>query len=86
MQLVVQKKCYVSLRTEETPGSSSQFEKMMQLLFGRLLELSDDADQVECINGKPIILILDSEVQVCTCLPVSYVLAFSEDLFHCLKM
>lgn len=86
MQLVVQKKCYVGLRTEETSGLSSQFEKMMQLLFRRLLELSDDADQVECINGKPIILILDSEVQVNTCVPVSYVLPFSEDLFHSLKM
>lgn len=76
MQLVVKNKCYVGLRSEATSGSSNQFEKMMQLLFRRLLELSDDADNMECINMKPIILVLDSEVQVCFCFFKGLVLLF----------
>ncbi|XP_057803899.1 separase isoform X2 [Salvia miltiorrhiza] len=72
LQLVVTKKCYVGLRSEATSGSSSQFENMMELLFSRMLEMSDNVDQVECINGKPIILVLDIEVQMLPweCLPI----------------
>lgn len=81
MQLVVKNKCYVGLRSEATSGSSNQFEKVMQLLFRRLLELSDDADNVECINMKPIILVLDSEVQVCSCFTSFVCVCFPKDLF-----
>lgn len=64
LHLALTKKCYVGLRSEATSGSSNQFEDMMQLLFCRMLKMSDNVDNVECINGKPIILVLDSEVQV----------------------
>ncbi|KAH6777375.1 hypothetical protein C2S51_008687 [Perilla frutescens var. frutescens] len=64
LQLVATKKCYVALRSEATSGSSSQFENTMQLLFSRMLEMSDNVDLVECINEKPIILVLGIEVQM----------------------
>ncbi|KAL1534288.1 separase [Salvia divinorum] len=72
LQLVVTKKCYVGLRSKETFSSSSQFENMMELLFNSMLEMSDDVNQAECISGKPIILVLDIEVQMLPweCLPI----------------
>lgn len=83
LQLVLTKKCYVGLSSEATCGSSGQFENTMQLLFSKMLEISGNVDQTECINGKPIILVLDIEVQVCVLVPVSYMLAFAEDCFCC---
>ncbi|KAI3445664.1 hypothetical protein Pfo_002329 [Paulownia fortunei] len=60
LQLVVTKKCYVGQRSEASSKSSSEFENMMQLLFKRMLNF----DQDEYMNRKPIILVLDSEVQM----------------------
>ena len=54
LQHVVTNKCYVGLTSEETS----------MLLFNSMLEMSDSVDQAECISGKPIILVLDTEVQV----------------------
>ncbi|KAG6409188.1 hypothetical protein SASPL_132222 [Salvia splendens] len=62
LQHVVTKKCYVGLTSEETS----------MLLFNSMLEMSDSVDQAECISGKPIILVLDTEVQMLPweCLPI----------------
>ncbi|XP_047976121.1 separase isoform X2 [Salvia hispanica] len=62
LQHVVTNKCYVGLTSEETS----------MLLFNSMLEMSDSVDQAECISGKPIILVLDTEVQMLPweCLPI----------------
>ncbi|KAK6156913.1 hypothetical protein DH2020_011161 [Rehmannia glutinosa] len=62
--LVVTKKCYVGQRSEASSKSFSEFENTVQLLFKRMLEISGNFDQVEYLNRKPIILVLDFEVQV----------------------
>ncbi|XP_020551646.1 separase [Sesamum indicum] len=60
LQLVLTKKCYVGLDS----AASSKSSKEIQFLFKRMLSLSDNFDQVECMNRKPIILVLDFEVQM----------------------
>ncbi|KAL0422317.1 UNVERIFIED_CONTAM: Separase, partial [Sesamum latifolium] len=60
LQLVLTKKCYVGLDS----AASSKSSKEIQFLFKRMLDMSDNFDQVECLNTKPIILVLDFEVQV----------------------
>ncbi|KAK6135420.1 hypothetical protein DH2020_030839 [Rehmannia glutinosa] len=64
LQLVVTKKCYVGQRSEASSKSFSEFENTVQLLFKRMLEISGNFDQVEYLNRKPIILVLDFEVQM----------------------
>ncbi|PIN10712.1 Separase [Handroanthus impetiginosus] len=61
LQLVLTKKCYVGVGSE---ASSSEFENTMQLLFKSMHEVYDNFDQDECMNRNPIILVLDSEVQM----------------------
>ncbi|KAL7119495.1 hypothetical protein ACP275_02G066600 [Erythranthe tilingii] len=61
LQLVVTKKCYVGQGSE---ASSSEFESKMHTLFKRMLEMSDNFDEDEGITRKPIILVLDFDVQM----------------------
>ncbi|GER26714.1 separase [Striga asiatica] len=63
LELVVTKKCYVGLRCEASSKSSDEFDNTVQLLFKRVLEMSDNFDQAE-YNRKPIILVLDFDVQM----------------------
>ncbi|KAL3620880.1 hypothetical protein CASFOL_035792 [Castilleja foliolosa] len=63
LQLVVTKKCYVGQKSEASSKSSSEFDNTVQSLFDRVLEMSDNFDQAE-YNKKPIILVLDFDVQM----------------------
>ncbi|KAL0357132.1 UNVERIFIED_CONTAM: Separase [Sesamum calycinum] len=60
LQLVLTKKCYVGLDS----AASSKSSKEIQFLFKRMFDMSDNVDQLECMNRKPIILVLDFEVQL----------------------
>ncbi|KAK4438264.1 Separase [Sesamum alatum] len=64
LQLVLTKKCYVGLDSAASSKSSKEFENTIQFLFKRMLDMSVNFDQVECMNRKPIILVLDFEVQM----------------------
>ncbi|KAL8478593.1 hypothetical protein ACS0TY_030468 [Phlomoides rotata] len=64
LQLLVNKKCYVGTRSKAKPKSSGDFENMMQSLFKAMLGMPDSSDQVEYIAPKPIILVLDIDVQM----------------------
>lgn len=88
LQLVVNKKCYVGLGSEATSKSSSEFDNTMQLLFKRMLEMADNSDQVEYMNRKPVILVLDIEVQVRPWFPKLFCphVSFLKDCSHCSKM
>ncbi|KAL6494538.1 hypothetical protein OROGR_031338 [Orobanche gracilis] len=63
LQLVAAKKCYVGWRSEASSKSSNEFDNTVHLLFKRELEMSDTFDQAE-YNRKPIILVLDIDVQM----------------------
>ncbi|KAL6545762.1 hypothetical protein OROGR_009636 [Orobanche gracilis] len=63
LQLVAAKKCYVGWRSEASSKSFNEFDNTMHLLFKRELEMSDTSDQAE-YNRKPIILVLDIDVQM----------------------
>lgn len=64
LQLVVRKKCYVGERSKATSKSSGDFENMMQVLFKGMLGMSDNSEQVVYVATEPIILVLDTDVQV----------------------
>ncbi|XP_051146436.1 separase isoform X2 [Andrographis paniculata] len=64
LQLVAAKKCYADRGPDESSKSSTACKNKLESLFRRMLKISDDVEEVECSNGKPIILVLDIELQM----------------------